>query len=66
MNPATPEKRKSDNLCKLLAETYPAQFAAWLFGVKSGITVDKSELSREPIRADSVIFSHDASETLHI
>ena len=64
MNPA-PQRRASDNLCKTLAEQYPAQFAAWLFGVTSGVTVDKTELSREPIRADSVIFAHDEHETLH-
>ena len=41
---------ESDNLCKRLAEPYPEQFAQWLFGVR-GVTVEKTELSREPIRA---------------
>lgn len=64
-NAAPADKRKSDSLCKQLAEAYPAQFAAWLFGVTSGVQVDKTELSREPVRADSVIFAHAQSETLH-
>jgi predicted transposase YdaD len=59
-----PKRSQSDNLCKRLAEQYPAQFAAWLFGV-SHVTVQKTELSREPIRADAVIFSHAGVETLH-
>lgn len=59
-----PKRSQSDNLCKRLAEQYPAQFAAWLFGV-SQVTVQKTELSREPIRADAVIFSHAGVETLH-
>lgn len=58
------KRSQSDNLCKRLAEQYPAQFAAWLFGV-SQVTVQKTELSREPIRADAVIFSHAGIETLH-
>ena len=41
----------SDNLCKRLAELYPEQFAKWLFGAR-GVTVEKTELSREPIRAE--------------
>lgn len=55
----------SDNLCKRLAEEYPEQFARWLFGVDGNVKVEKTEISREPIRADSVIFSRGASETLH-
>ena len=56
---------QSDTLCKRLAEEYPEDFARWLFGVSGKVRVVKTELSREPIRADSVIFSHDESETLH-
>jgi predicted transposase YdaD len=59
-----PKRSHSDNLCKRLAEQYPAQFAAWLFGV-SQVTVQKTELSREPIHADAVIFSSSGGETLH-
>jgi predicted transposase YdaD len=47
-----------------LAEEYPEQFARWLFGARGKVKVEKTELDREPIRADSVIFSHD-DETLH-
>jgi predicted transposase YdaD len=53
-----------DTLCKRLAEDYPEQFARWLFGARGKVKVEKTELDREPIRADSVIFSHD-DETLH-
>jgi predicted transposase YdaD len=59
-----PKRSHSDNLCKRLAEQYPAQFADWLFGV-SQVTVQKTELSREPIHADAVIFSSSGGETLH-
>jgi predicted transposase YdaD len=64
-SPAKPARGASDNLCKRLAEEYPEQFARWLFGAGGKVKVVKTELSREPIRADSVIFSHDESETLH-
>ncbi len=66
---ATTEKAQlpssSDNLCKRLAEQFPADFARWAFGVTGSIKVDKTELSREPIRADAAIFSHDGLEMLH-
>ncbi|MGH9846256.1 MAG: Rpn family recombination-promoting nuclease/putative transposase [Blastocatellia bacterium] len=62
---AKPDRRASDTLCKRLAEEYPEQFAQWLFGASGKVKVDKTELSREPIRADSVIFSHEENETLH-
>jgi predicted transposase YdaD len=64
-SPAKQARGVSDNLCKRLAEEYPAQFARWLFGVDGNVKVEKTEMSREPIRADSVIFSRGASETLH-
>jgi predicted transposase YdaD len=63
--PAKPARRASDNLCKRLAEEHPEQFARWLFGATGKVKVEKTELSREPVRADSVIFSHDEDETLH-
>ena len=62
---AKPARGESDNLCKWLAEEYPEQFAHWLFGTSGKVKVEKTELSREPVRADSVIFSHDDDETLH-
>jgi predicted transposase YdaD len=68
MNKASNKTRKpttSDNLCKRLAEEHPAQFARWLFGVTGKVKVEKTELSREPIRADSVVFSRAAQEILH-
>jgi len=70
-NPATnkqvsrPERTESDNLCKRLAEQHPEQFAQWLFDVRSGkVKVEKTELRRDPVRADSVILSSE-SEILH-
>ncbi len=46
-----------DNVCKTLAEKYPKDFARWLLKVEaSKIEVLKTELSIEPIRADSVTF----------
>jgi predicted transposase YdaD len=65
--PSEPQSSRttSDNFCKLLAEKYPRQFARWAFGVTSRrVKVDKTELSREPIHADSVILASEA-EKLH-
>lgn len=64
-SPAKPARGAGDNLCKRLAEEYPEQFARWLFGAGGKVKVEKTEMSREPIRADSVIFSHAENETLH-
>jgi predicted transposase YdaD len=61
---ASAPRSTRDTLCKRLAEDYPEQFARWLFGARGKVKVEKTELDREPIRADSVIFSHD-DETLH-
>jgi predicted transposase/invertase (TIGR01784 family) len=45
-----------DNVCKFLAETYPADFAVWLLGEATPLTqLSPSELSLEPIRADALI-----------
>jgi predicted transposase/invertase (TIGR01784 family) len=56
-----------DNTCKYLAETYPADFARWLLASDtSDIQVLKTELTLEPIRADSVIFLQIANEILHL
>ncbi|MCU0551756.1 MAG: Rpn family recombination-promoting nuclease/putative transposase [Leptolyngbya sp. Prado105] len=57
-----------DNLCKLLAEKHPERFAAWLLGeeVTSTIEVLKTELSIEPIRADSVTFLKTRDRILHL
>ena len=58
-------RSKNDDLCKFLAEEYPEQFAHWLFGTQGKVKIEKTELSRDPIRADSVIFSSAENETLH-
>ena len=45
-----------DNLCKFLAENFSEDYATWLLG--SPVTLTKlspTELSLEPIRADSLI-----------
>ena len=58
-----------DNICKYLAEEYPAEFVRWLSGEEtsaSDITVLKTELSVEPIRADSLTLLQTANQILHI
>jgi predicted transposase YdaD len=59
------ERTAADNLCKVIAERYPEQFVEWLFGVKSKVKVMKTELSREPIRADSAISLASEAEIFH-
>lgn len=64
------EKRKRvsyDNACKYLAEQYPTDFVRWLLGIEvQEIEVLKTELTLEPIRADSVTFLQAANQILHI
>jgi len=56
-----------DNICKFLAENFPTDFASWLLGEAIALTTLKpSELSVEPIRADSVIFLQSSKIILHI
>ncbi|WGV23388.1 DUF4351 domain-containing protein [Halotia branconii] len=56
-----------DNLCKILAQTYPFDFARWLLNQQpQQITILKTELSIEPIRADSVIFLQTENRILHL
>ncbi len=59
-----------DNVCKTLAESYPANFACWLLGDeyadRSDIQVLKTELSLEPIRADAVTFLQTGDRILHL
>jgi len=56
-----------DNLCKYLAEKYPDKFASWLLGEPTTkVEVLKTELSLEPIRADSVTFLRTQSQILHL
>lgn len=45
-----------DPTCKFLAESFPADFATWLLGEPITLTkLSPTELSLEPIRADSLI-----------
>jgi len=56
-----------DNICKYLAELYPQNFVSWLFSSQvSDIQVLKTELSLEPIRADSVTLLQTSNHILHL
>ncbi|MDB9306602.1 Rpn family recombination-promoting nuclease/putative transposase [Nodularia spumigena CS-591/12] len=56
-----------DNLCKLLSEKYPQQFATWVLGTpQTDVTVLKTELSIEPIRADYVTLLQIEGRILHL
>ncbi|GAB4193197.1 MAG: DUF4351 domain-containing protein [Coleofasciculaceae cyanobacterium] len=56
-----------DNTCKYLAETYPREFARWLLASEPPeIRVLKTELTLEPIRADSISFLRAANRILHL
>ena len=56
-----------DNVCKLLAEKYPLDFARWLLPEEPReIKVLKTELSIEPIRADFLTFLQTENRILHI
>ncbi|BBD62503.1 hypothetical protein NIES2109_53470 [Nostoc sp. HK-01] len=56
-----------DNVCKILAEKYPAEFVNWLLNEEpTQVKVLKTELSLEPIRADSVTFLQTANRILHL
>lgn len=56
-----------DNICKFLAESFPTDFASWILGQAIALTkLEPSELSVEPIRADSVIFLESSEIILHL
>jgi predicted transposase/invertase (TIGR01784 family) len=56
-----------DNICKYLAEEYPTEFARWLLAEEiTDIQVLKTELSVEPIRADSLTLLQTANQILHL
>ncbi|MBG1269241.1 Rpn family recombination-promoting nuclease/putative transposase, partial [Nostoc sp. WHI] len=56
-----------DNLCKVLAEKYPRDFIRWLLNQEpQTIKILKTELSIEPIRADSVILLQTENRILHL
>jgi predicted transposase/invertase (TIGR01784 family) len=55
-----------DNTCKFLAESFPADFATWLLGEPIILTkLSPTELSLEPIRADSLILLASDEVVLH-
>jgi predicted transposase/invertase (TIGR01784 family) len=56
-----------DNVCKFLAETFPADLAQWLLGEAVPLSeLSPSELSLEPIRADSLILLQSENLVLHV
>jgi predicted transposase/invertase (TIGR01784 family) len=56
-----------DNVCKFLVETFPTDFASWLLGEPIPLTkLEPSELSAEPIRADSVMFLESSEVIVHL
>jgi len=56
-----------DNACKYLSEQYPSEFVRWLLAKEpQQVEVLKTELTLEPIRADSVSFLQTDNQILHI
>ena len=56
-----------DPTCKFLAENFPVDFATWLLGEAVTLTkLSPTELSLEPIRADSLILLGSDNLILHI
>jgi len=56
-----------DNWYEYLAEKYPDRFASWLLGqTTTSVEVLKTELSREPVRADSIKFLRTPDRILHL
>jgi predicted transposase/invertase (TIGR01784 family) len=56
-----------DNICKFLAETFPTEFASWLLNEAIPLTELKpTELSIEPIRADSLTLLQSKQLVLHL
>lgn len=56
-----------DNLCKLLSEKHPDRFATWILGQPlTAVKVLKTELSIEPIRADSLTLLQTQDRILHL
>ncbi|MCG3162607.1 MAG: hypothetical protein JMDDDDMK_03900 [Acidobacteria bacterium] len=61
------QSHEYDNLLKYLAEHYPAALATWLLGRPvARVRLLKTELSLQPIRADSVYLIETEEEILHI
>lgn len=56
-----------DNVCKFLAETFATDLATWLLGEPILLTqLSPSELSLEPIRADTLILLESEQMVLHV
>lgn len=56
-----------DNTCKYLAEHFSSDFAAWLLGQSTPLTtLEPTELSVDPIRADAVILLKSSDRILHL
>ena len=56
-----------DNLCKFLAENFSEDYATWLLGRPITLTkLSPTELSLEPIRADSLILEQSKDLVLHL
>ncbi|NEQ08479.1 MAG: Rpn family recombination-promoting nuclease/putative transposase, partial [Moorea sp. SIO4E2] len=54
-----------DNICKYLAENYPADLVRWLHDIEvTEISVLKTELNTEPIHADSLTLLQTANQIL--
>lgn len=56
-----------DSTCQYLAETFPTDFANWLLGKPITLTkLEPTELSVDPIRADSVILLQSSNVIVHL
>jgi predicted transposase/invertase (TIGR01784 family) len=56
-----------DNICKFIAETFPEDIATWLLGTPVPLTeLSPTELSVEPIRADTLILLQSDDLVLHV
>ena len=56
-----------DSLCKFLAENFSEDYATWLLGRSVQLTkLSPTELSLEPIRADSLILEQSEDLVLHL
>ncbi|MBD2364150.1 Rpn family recombination-promoting nuclease/putative transposase [Anabaena minutissima FACHB-250] len=55
-----------DNICKFIAENFKDDLATWLLGSPTKLTeISPTELSNEPIRADSLILMQSDDLVLH-
>jgi predicted transposase/invertase (TIGR01784 family) len=56
-----------DTISKFLTETFPEDYATWLLGRPVPLTqLSPTELSLEPIRADSLILEQSEDLVLHL